>query len=119
MPTPRSIRLASSGNGAAIIQGAGLGVRKIATHAARAFAAKQGTVSGTAKITAVSAGHRASYEWEYSVDGGKTWVAAPTTLQAKTTVVGLAAGTTAQFRYRPVTKAGEGDWSQAVVLLVK
>jgi hypothetical protein len=24
-----------------------------------------------------------------------------------------------QFRYRPVTKVGEGDWSQTVVLLVK
>jgi hypothetical protein len=61
-------------------------------------ATKQGSVSGTAKITAVSAGHRASYEWQYSVDGGKTWVTAPATMQAK---------------------AGEGDWSQAVALLVK
>jgi hypothetical protein len=24
-----------------------------------------------------------------------------------------------QFRYRPVTKAGEGNWSQTVALLVK
>jgi hypothetical protein len=38
------------------------------------------------------------------VDGGKTWITAPATLQAKTTVSDLAAGTTAQFRYRPVTK---------------
>ncbi len=106
-------------DGAAIIQSAGLAVRKIAVRAARAFAAKQGSVSGTAKITAVSAGHRSSYEWQYSVDGGKTWVAAPATIQAKTTVGGLASGTTVQFRYRTVTKAGEGDWSQAVALLVK
>ena len=34
-------------------------------------------------------------------------------------VTGLAPGATVQFRYRPVTKAGEGDWSQTVVLLVK
>ena len=105
--------------GAAIIQSAGLAVRKIGVHAARAFAAKQGSVSGTAKITAVSAGHRSSYEWQYSVDGGKTWATAPATIQAKTTVGGLASGTTVQFRYRTVTKAGEGDWSQAVALLVK
>jgi hypothetical protein len=82
-------------------------------------ATKQGSVSGTAKITAVSAGHRASYEWQYSVDGGKTWVPAAVTLKASTTVAGLAPGATAQFRYRPVTKTGEGDWSQAVSLIVK
>jgi hypothetical protein len=46
-------------------------------------------------------------------------VGAPVTLQAKTTVAGLTPGATVQFRYRPVTKAGEGDWSQTVVLLVK
>ena len=53
---------------------------------------------------AASAGHRASYEWEYSTDGGKTWVTTPVTLQAKTTILGLTAGTTVQFRHRPVTK---------------
>ncbi len=115
----QSMADATPESGPEIIQAAGLGVRRIATRAARSFAATQGTVSGTATVTAVSAGHRASYEWEYSVDGGKTWVAAPVTLQAKTTVAGLAAGTNVQFRYRPVTKAGEGDWSQAVALLVK
>jgi hypothetical protein len=36
-----------------------------------------------------------------------------------TPVTGLTPASTAQFRYRPVTKAGEGDWSQTVVLLVK
>jgi hypothetical protein len=46
-------------------------------------------------------------------------VTAPVTLQAKTTVAGLTAGTTVQFRYRPVTKAGEGNWTQPVSLLVQ
>jgi len=60
---------------AALIQSAGFAVRK----------------------TTASAGHRASYDWEYSADGGKTWVLLPSTLQAKTSVTGLAAGTTVQF----------------------
>ena len=65
-----------------------------------------------------SAAHRASYEWQYSTDAGKTWLAAPSTLQSKTTIPGLTPGATAMFRYRPVTKKGEGDWSQPTSLLV-
>ncbi|HEX3345261.1 MAG TPA: hypothetical protein VHS09_11845, partial [Polyangiaceae bacterium] len=107
-------------NAASIIQSAGLAVRKVPTHAPRTFAARQGTVSGAAKIVAVSAGPRSSYDWEYSIDGGKTWVAAPSTIQAKTSVAGLPAGTTVLFRYRAVTaKGGQGDWTQPTGLLVK
>jgi hypothetical protein len=46
-----------------------------------------------------------------STDGGKTWVALPPTLQARTTVTGLTPGSSAQFRHRAVTKAGAADWS--------
>jgi hypothetical protein len=106
-------------NGASIIASAGVAVRKTVVRSARVFGAKPGEVTGTAKLIAASAGHRSSYEWEYSTDGGKTWVTAPVTLQAKTTVTGLTAGTTVQFRYRPVTKTGEGNWTQPVSLLVQ
>jgi hypothetical protein len=91
-------------NGASIIASAGVAVRKTPVHPARVFTVKPGAVSGSAKIVAASAGHRASYEWEYSTDGGKTWVIAPATLQAKTIVYGLVPGSTAQFRYRHVRK---------------
>jgi hypothetical protein len=106
-------------NGASIIASAGVNVKKPVVRAPRVFDARLGPVSGTAKLVAPSAGHRASYEWQYSTDGGKTWLLAPVTLQAKTTIVGLAPGATVQFRYRPVSKTGEGDWSQTIVLLVK
>lgn len=109
---------ADATNGTSIIQSAGVAVRKTATRQARAFAAKPGAVSGVAKVVAVSAARRASYEWQYSIDGGKTWIAAPATLQAKTKIAGLAQGATVQFKYRAVTKTGEGDWSQAVSLMV-
>lgn len=110
---------ASADNGASIIQSAGLAVKKSPTHKARVFVAAAGATSGAAKLVAASAGPRSSYEWQYSLDGGKTWVSAPVTLQAKTLVVGLTPGVTVLFRYRPVTKAGEGDWSQTVSLIVK
>jgi hypothetical protein len=110
---------ADTDNSAAIIQSAGVSVKKTAVRKPRVFTAEQGVVSGTAKLVAASAGHRASYEWEYSVDGGKTWAAALATLQAKTSVTGLTPGATVQFRYLAVTKAGQGDWSAPVSLIVK
>jgi hypothetical protein len=106
-------------SGATIIQSAGIPVRKVAARATRVFGAKPGPVSGTAKLTATVSARRASYEWQYSTDGGKTWVGAPSTLQAKTTVSGLPVGTSVLFRYKTVTKTGEGDWSQGLALLVK
>jgi hypothetical protein len=39
---------------------------------------------------------RASYEWQYTTDCGKTWVSAPSTLQKKTTVSALAMWITTQ-----------------------
>ena len=110
---------ASPENGSSIIESAGVAVKKAPVHAPRVFAAKIGTVTGTAKIIAPSAGTRASYEWQYSTDGGKTWLELPPTTQAKTSVSGLASGSTAQFRYRSVTpKGGASDWSPPVSLLV-
>ncbi len=110
---------ASPDNGAAIIESAGVAVRKAPTRRARAFAVKPGAVSGSAKVFATSAGRRASYEWQYSTDGGKTWVMAPSTLQAKTTIAGFAPGATVLFKSRAVTKTGEGDWSQPASLVVQ
>ena len=110
---------ADEANGPAIIESAGVAVRKRATRRARVFAAKQGRTSGVATVVAASAGHAAAYEWQYSTDGGKTWLTAPATLQAKTTVAGLAPGATVQFRYRTVTRAGEGDWNAPVSLAIQ
>jgi hypothetical protein len=107
-------------DGAAIIESAGFAVRKIALHGKRQFAVKPAALLGSAVVTAPAAGNRASYAWEYSLDGGKTWVAAPITTQGKTTIAGLPSGTVVQFRYLSVTpKGGQGNWSQPLSLLVK
>jgi hypothetical protein len=116
----QSVADATPENGASIIESAGLTVRKISTPGKRSFAARPGALSGSAIVTAVAAGPRSSYQWQYSTDGGKTWVSAPATTQGKTTIAGLPSGTTVQFRYLAVTpKGGQGDWSPAVSLLVK
>ena len=107
-------------NGAVIIESSGLAVRKVTPRGKRPFVAKQGTLSGSAEVTALSPGGRASYEWQYSVDGGKTWVAAPGTTRGRTTITGFAPATSVQFRYLTVTpKGGQSDWSQPTSLIVK
>src|SRR5271166_3723758 len=76
-------------NGAALIQSAGMNVKKTAVRAPRVFAITQGPVSGTVKVVAAKAADRAAYDWEWSTDGGKTWQLAPSTMQAKTSLTGL------------------------------
>ena len=105
-------------NAASIVESAGMTVRKITLHDKPALGVKQGSVSGTVNLTAKAPAHRASYAWQYSTDQ-KTWTSAPQTLQAKTGVSGLTAGTTYYFRVQVLTMTGEGDWSQIVSLLVK
>ena len=102
-----------------LIVSAGMEVKKVPIRAKRSFSIKQGAVSGSIKVVTVSAGHRASYEWETSTDGGKTWQLAPPTLQARTAFTGLAPGSTITVRYRAVIKAGPGDWVEPISFLVK
>jgi hypothetical protein len=108
---------ASPENGPSIIESSGMALRKTPVRKPLGFHAKLGAVSGSVKIVAPAAAQRASYEWQYSTDG-KTWVAMPSTLQAKTSLSGLTPQTTVQFRYRAVVKSGEENWSQPISILV-
>ena len=103
----------------AIIASAGMAVRKTPTASKPPFAAEQGPLSGTVKLAARAAADRASYEWQWSTDGGHTWTPLPPTLQAKTALAGVVPGTNGEFRFRAVTKAGASDWSQPAALIVK
>jgi hypothetical protein len=114
----QSIADATPENAISIIESSGFALRKTTVRAPRVFAAKATALSGSVKLTAPVAGRRAAYRWQYSTDGGKTWVDASETLQAKTTVTGLPAGTTVQFRYRSVIKGGASDWSAPLSMVV-
>jgi hypothetical protein len=103
----------------ALIQSAGMHAKKVPARPKRVFAVSHGKVSGSAALVTASAGHGAAYEWQTSADGGKTWQVAPATLQSRTTITGLQPGATYAFRYRPVTKKGDGDWSQPLSLIVQ
>ena len=115
----QSVADADPENGAAIIQSAAMQVRRAAVRKQRVFTATPGVVPGSVKLVTPSAGPRSSYEWSYSADGGKTWVEAPATVQAKTIVTGLTAGSSVQFCCRTVTTKGQGDWCAPVSVVVK
>jgi len=102
-----------------VIQSAGIGVKKPFLRGKNVFAARPGPVTGAVKLTADVVARRAAYEWQSSADGGKTWVDLPGTLQSKTIVTGLTPGATVSFRYRALTRTGEGEWSQPISYLVK
>jgi len=104
---------------AAIIASAGLRARTRAARTKAPFAVKYGPVSGSAHLVVKAAASRAAYDWELSVDGGKTWTTVPTTLQARTVVTGLPVATSVMFRFRAVIKGGPADWSQPISLLVR
>jgi hypothetical protein len=106
-------------HGAQLVGSAAMLVKRVAVPARRVFGAKSGAVSGAVVLTTATAGPRASYEWEWSIDGGKTWQLAPATLQSKTTLTGLQPGTTYMFRSRSVTKTGASDWGQPVTWIAQ
>ena len=99
---------------AAIIEGAGLSVRLPSTRRKPWSTAKPGPTSGTAILEVRAPAKRASYERQWSDDGGKTWNDAPVTLQSRTTIHGLPVGKYVLFRFRVATKNGIGDWSEPI-----
>jgi hypothetical protein len=113
----QSVADATPANAQSIIEGAGFAVRKVTNRLKNEIAATAGDVPGSVKVIAKAVSNRASYEWQFSSDQ-KTWTNAPTTLQAKTVISGLTSGTIAYFRFRGVTKTGEGTFSQVVQILV-
>ena len=110
---------AAPDNATTIAQSAGLALHKTTVRSKSELAAKPNkTTSGSVDLVAKLGKVRASHEWQYSSDGGKTWTSAQTTLQAKTTVPGLTPGSTVVFRHRAVTKTGPDAWSQAISIIV-
>jgi hypothetical protein len=109
---------ANPSNAAAMIESAGLTLRKVTARDKAALSIKQGAVSGAVGLTAKAAGKRAAYDWQYSTDQ-KTWTSLPPTIQAKTAVSGLTAGTMYYFRVQPLLPTGEGNWGDVVSFMVK
>lgn len=104
----------------AIANSASMEVRKApATKKKNDVNLKQGKASGSVTVTArVGTKQKQSHEWEYSTDGGKTWVTSNPTVQAKTSISGLPPGQTVLVKHRAVTLTGPAAWSDPASLMV-
>ena len=109
---------ASSGEARAIIESAGMSVKRPGLHDKPRIAVKAGPVSGSVVVVAKSAGDRATYEWQYSrVD--EPWIDVAPTRQAKKVLDGLVQVGVYQFRVRSVAQAGRSDFGDAVSFRVE
>ena len=109
---------ASAEHASAIVERAGMSVKRPGLHTKPLLEARPGVVLGSARLIAKSAGDRASYAWQCSLDGA-SWLDLPPTRKAKADVHGFTQATRVFFRCRSFTSAGLGDWSQPVSLLVE
>ena len=76
-----------------------------------------GTVKATAK--AGPKGARVFFEFQYSVDGGKSWLPGGMSTDSFIVITGLPSATWVGFRYRTTRKNVPGPWSQVVTDLVR
>jgi hypothetical protein len=104
--------------GAAIVEAAGMNERRKTARQKPALAAAMASTFGLVTLRAKAGGRRAAYEWQYSADGGKTWVPIALTTLATASVPNLTAGATYLFRVRSTVGHVTGDWSQAISFLV-
>jgi hypothetical protein len=63
-------------------------------------------------------GKKVFFNWQYSGDGGKTWITAPSTPYGRTDIAGLTPMTTYSFRVSVTDAKGPDAWSQVVTVLV-
>ncbi|HEX3345729.1 MAG TPA: hypothetical protein VHS09_14195 [Polyangiaceae bacterium] len=110
----QSVADASPDTAVSVIESARMSVKRPALLTKPPFAVRPGRVSGSVVLAVRSAGDRAAYAWQWSLDEGATWHDAPSTLQAKTVVAGLPLGKMCAFRYRVATKDARTDWSEGL-----
>jgi hypothetical protein len=110
---------ASPAEAATIAAHAALHLHKTTAHGPHGYAVRDGDVAGAIKAQAPSAGERAAYNWQISLDGGKTWSEPTTTNVSHTGFTGLPVGSTVLVRSRSTVKGVTSDWSTALSFVVR
>ena len=103
---------------AAVITSAFMSIKKVPQRVMPALAAKNTGVPGQVALAAKTVAQVATYYWEHSPDQ-VTWTSVPETMRASTKVDGLPWAKLSYFRFRALTRAGKGEYSQVVSLLVQ
>ncbi len=108
-----------------IIEGAQMVVIGGKGHKKQDFSVTQGAASGEAALSSIAVKVdgkyvKATYYWQYSLDGGVTWIDLPDTQKSKTTLIAMKPGMPAKFRKRTnSTKTGLSKWCTAIDFTVQ
>ena len=111
-------KCASPAEAATVIASAFMSIKKVPQRVTAPLTAKNTGIPGQVALAAKPVAQRATYYWEYSLDL-VTWTEVPETLNARTRVEGLPWAKMSYFRFRALTRAGKGEYSQVVSLLVQ
>jgi hypothetical protein len=117
---------ASPEQGQQIAQLAGMRLKVVAPAIKPLLALSLGEPAGVVKAEAHAAllkqgrgaSRRTVYNWRYTPDGGKTWIVAPSTPVARTTLTGLAALTSYGVQVCITDTAGTTAWTDTVTIVV-
>ena len=101
----------------AVVASSGMSLKRSTAAKKADFTAKQPLRTNSVRLDARHPGGDASFDWQYSKDG-VAWFDGPRTVQSRVTLDELVPGTLYWFRYRVLTKAGLGDWSEPITLMV-
>ncbi len=87
------------------------------------FAVKYGDATAEVNLTALAEKVngkyvKAIYDWQFSIDNGRTWENLPSTTKAKTIATGMLVGIATLFRKRTITvKHGTSQWCDAIQII--
>jgi hypothetical protein len=96
---------------------AAMSLRKAMVRATHDLTVKQ-ALPGAIHVAAGNVKGAHAHEWEYSLDGGKSWLVAPITTKSSTIISGITPGTLVQVKHRSIVKGGSDVWSSPATFAV-
>jgi hypothetical protein len=106
-------------NGPTLAEKAGMtttGKRMVALNSLRAKKSK--TRPHGIDVFARKTANHEQHDWAYSIDGGRTWIPRPASLQTRITLGPFTPGLTVLIRHRSTTASGPGNWSDPISFIV-
>jgi hypothetical protein len=119
MAYAQTIADANSASSEALIISSGFDVKHLGVLTKDALTVKPlKGVSGTMVAKARKIADTVANLWEYSLDGGRTWITLDATSKGTTEITGLTPGSTIIVNHRPVLRKTKGTWLQSTPTVV-